>query len=107
MSNDINYKLENYKAKFLSYFSGFTKSTADTIAWLAIVVLNLAFVPSIIAVMSGLSDRMPPLDIALVVWSGLLLFFIRSAILKDMLMVFTIGLGFVAQVFLLGMTFFV
>ena len=105
--SDINVRIKEARDKFLGYFSGFTKTTADTISWLSIVVLNLVFVPSYVAVMSGITDKMPQLDVALIVWTGLLLFFIRSAILKDMLMVFTIGVGFALQVILLGMTFFV
>lgn len=102
----ITNKLDSFKTKLIACFSGFTKSSADTLAWISIVALNLTFVPSIVAVMSGMTDRMPPLDIALIVWASLLLFFVRSAIIKDMLMVFTIGLGFAVQVVLLGMTFF-
>ena len=105
--NDINVKLENAKVKFLSHFTHLSSTTADTLQWLAVVVLNLVFVPSMLAVMSGLSDRMPPLDIALLVWVSLLFLFVRSAILKDMLMVITIGVGFIIQVILLGLTFFI
>lgn len=100
-------KLNNAKNKFLSYFKHMNKSTADTFQWLAVVVLNLAFVPTILAVMNGLTDRMPPLDIALLVWISLLFLFVRSAILKDMLMIITIGVGFIIQVILLGLTFFI
>lgn len=105
--NDINVKIENAKKQFLAKFDHLSVSTADTLQWLAVVVLNLVFVPSILAVMSGLSDRMPPLDIALLVWISMLFLFVRSAILKDMLMVITIGVGFMLQVVLLGLTFFI
>jgi hypothetical protein len=50
---------------------------------------------------------MPPLDITLMLWFGLLLYFIKSAILKDMLMVVTIGIGFAIQAILLGLIFFI
>ena len=57
--------------------------------------------------MAHATDRMPPLDITLMVWGGLLLYFLRSAILKDILMLVTIGLGFAVQAILLGLIFFV
>lgn len=95
-----------YKEKIVKYFEGFTKATADTIAWISVVVLLCATIPSLIAVMSGVTDRMPPLDMSLLLWSGLLLYFVRSAIIKDMLMVITIGVGFAIQSFLLGFIFF-
>jgi hypothetical protein len=57
--------------------------------------------------MAKVTDKMPPLDITLMLWTGLLLYFIRSAILKDMLMVVTIGFGFAIQAILLGLIFFI
>ena len=100
-------QLNNVKEKFFNYFVNLSTTTAETINWLGILVLLIAPVPSFIAVMSGLSERMPPLDVVLLLWGGLSLLFIRSAILKDMLMVVTIGLGFIIQAMLLGLTFFV
>lgn len=104
--NKMIVNVDKAKSEFFKFFSGFTKSSADTLAWLAVVVLNLVFVPSIVAVMTGATDKLPQLDVALIVWTGLLLYFVRSAILRDMVMVVTIGLGFAAQAFLLGLTFF-
>jgi hypothetical protein len=66
-----------------------------------------ATVPGFLAVMAHVTDRMPPLDIILMVWGGLLLYFVRSAIMKDMLMVVTIGIGFAIQAIMLGLIFFV
>lgn len=88
-------------------FAGFSKTTADTFAWLSVIVMHCATVPSFLAVKTGLSDKMPALDLTLLLWLGLLLYFVRSAILKDMLMVVTIGVGFAVQAVLLGLIFFV
>ena len=102
--------MENFiewKEKLISYFEGFSKASADTFAWISIVVLMGATVPGFLAVMAKVTDKMPPLDITLMLWTGLLLYFIRSAILKDMLMVVTIGLGFAIQAILLGLIFFI
>lgn len=100
-------KLNSFKQKVFEHFSGLSKSTADTINWLGIIVLLCAPVPAFLAIMSGLSDKMPPLDIMLLLWGGLSLLFVKSAIMKDMLMVVTIGLGFIIQATLLGLIFFV
>lgn len=99
--------LNNVKDGIVRFFANFNRTTADTFAWLCIIVLNCATVPSFLAVKSGLSDKMPPLDLVLLLWMGLLLYFIRSAILKDMLAVVTIGVGFAVQAVLLGIIFFV
>lgn len=91
----------------LKYFEGFSKASADTFAWISIVVLIMATVPNFLAVMASSTDKMPPLDITLMLWLGLLFYFIKSAILKDMLMVVTIGVGFAIQAILLGLIFFI
>ena len=103
---NLSQKLTAMKESMTQYFQNMTQATAETFSWLCIVVLNLATVPSFIAVMSGLTSRMPPLDIVVLMWGALLLYFIRSAILKDMLMVVTIGVGFAIQAIMLGFIFF-
>jgi len=100
-------KINMIKEATIEFFEGFTQATADTIAWFSIVVIMCATIPSFIAAMTGHTDKMPPLDITLLVWAGLLLYFIRSAIIKDMLMVVTIGIGFAAQAICLGLIYFV
>lgn len=95
-----------FKSGLGTLFSTFSHSTAETLAWLSIIVINFATVPSLLAIKSGLTDKMPPFDMTLLIWAGLLLYFVRSAIIKDMLMVITIGFGFALQVILLGLIFF-
>lgn len=87
--------------------STISKATAETLAWISILVLNAATVPTFISVMTGHSDKMPPLDIVGMLWVGLLLYFLRSVVIKDMLMTVTIGMGFAIQAILLGLIFFV
>jgi hypothetical protein len=100
-------KINSIKEKLLQYFDGFSKASADTIAWLSVICIMASTIPGFLAVMAHATDRMPSLDITLMVWGGLLLYFLRSAILKDMLMLVTIGLGFAVQAILLGLIFFV
>ena len=109
MTIDPNIKLlfETIKDKFVQFFLSLNKPTADTFAWLSMVVLICATIPSFLAVKSGLADKMPPLDLVIILWVGLLLYFIRSAILKDMIMVVTLGVGFALQSIALGLIFFV
>ena len=73
-------KLNILKEKFIQYFEGFSKASADTFAWISVVMMICATVPGFLAVMAHVTDRMPPLDIILMVWGGLLLYFVRSAI---------------------------
>ena len=98
--------LNNVRESVTRFFENFNKTTADTFAWLSIIVLHAATIPSFLAVKTGLSDRLPSLDLVALLWLGLLLYFIRSAIIKDMLAVITIGIGFAIQALLLGFIFF-
>lgn len=99
--------LDLTRQKLTGFFESFNKTTAETFSWLSIIVLNLATVPGFLAAKAGISDKMPPSELVILVWVGLLLYFVRSAILKEMLMVVTIGCGFALQAILLGMIFFV
>jgi hypothetical protein len=105
------------KNKFLSNFDSLDdfKSTvfktlshlsAETVGWVAVLVLHAATVPSLLALMSGLTDHNPPVDLVLLVWGGLGLLFIKAAIQKDMLNIVTIGVGFIAQATMMALIFF-
>lgn len=94
----MNFTLAKFKLNIIKFFSEhFGKMSADTLGWLATIVLHCATVPTLLALLTGLSDRTPSLDLVLFTWSGLLLLFCRAIILKDMLNIITIGLGFACQ----------
>ena len=80
--------------------------SAETFGWLAAIVLHASTIPSMLAVMSGLTDRLPAVDLVLLVWAGLCLMFIKAAVQKDMLNVVTIGLGFILQAVMMALIFF-
>ena len=80
--------------------------SAETLGWLAAIVLHSATVPSMLAVMAGLTDRLPGVDLVLLVWTGLTLLFIKATIQKDMLNIVTIGFGFIIQAVLMALIFF-
>ena len=82
------------------------KVSAETLGWLAAIVLHASTVPSLLAVMAGLTDRMPGVDMVLLVWTGLTLLFVKAAVQKDMLNVVTIGVGFIVQAVLMALIFF-
>ncbi len=80
--------------------------SAETFGWLAAIVLHSATVPSMLAVMAGLTDRLPGVDLVLLVWTGLTLLFVKATIQKDMLNIVTIGFGFIIQATLMALIFF-
>jgi hypothetical protein len=83
-----------------------SKISSETFGWLAVLVLHAATIPSLLAVMSGLTDRLPAVDLVLLVWGGLSLLFVKAAVQKDMLNVVTIGFGFIIQAVMMALIFF-
>ena len=82
------------------------KVSADTLGWLAVVIIHSATIPTLFALLTGLSDNVPNLDIVLFMWVGLSLLFARAVVLKDMLNIVTIGLGFIIQATIMAMILF-
>lgn len=80
--------------------------SAETFGWLAVVLLHSATIPSLLAVMAGLTDKLPGVDLVLLVWTGLTLLFVKAAVQKDMLNVVTIGVGFIVQAAMMALIFF-
>ena len=80
--------------------------SAETFGWLAAIVLHASTIPSLLAVMAGLTDRLPGVDLVLFVWTGLTLLFVKAAIQKDMLNIVTIGVGFIVQSAMMALIFF-
>jgi hypothetical protein len=82
------------------------KISSETLNWIAILCLHGATVPGLLAMMTGLSDNPPPVDVVLMVWTGLVLFFTKAAIQRDLLTMITIGFGFVLQAIMMMLIFF-
>lgn len=82
------------------------KITADTLNWMTALVLHCATLPNLLAIISGLSDKLPDLEIVLFIWSALTLLFARAIILRDRLNIITIGAGFIAQAVLMALIMF-
>ena len=82
------------------------KISADTLGWLAIIVINCATIPTLLALMTGLSDNVPSLDMVMFLWASLFLLFARAIVLKDMLNIITISIGFMIQASLMAMILF-
>jgi len=83
-----------------------SKISADTLGWLAAIVLHCATVPSLLALMTGLSDRVPSLDVVAFLWAGLVMLFLRAIVLRDTLNIITIGVGFIVQAGLMALILF-
>ena len=80
--------------------------SAETMGWIAVILLHLATIPTELAVLTGLTEKMPPVDMVLFSWAGLFCFFLKATIQKDLLNIVTIGLGFFVQAAMLALIVF-
>ena len=82
------------------------KVSAETLGWLAVILIHCATIPTLLALLTGLSDTVPNLDIVLFMWAGLVLLFFRSVVMRDLLNIITIGVGFITQAVIMAMILF-
>jgi hypothetical protein len=82
------------------------KITAHTLGWITIILLHLASVPTLLAVLLGKSDRLPPVDLMIFVWGALLALFFKALVDRNSLYTATICLGFVAQTVMMSLILF-
>ena len=80
--------------------------SAETMGWIAGILMHLATIPTMVAVLTGLTEKMPPVDLVLFVWAGLVLLFGRAIVLKDTLNIVTIGVGFITQAVIMAVILF-
>jgi uncharacterized protein with PQ loop repeat len=80
--------------------------SAETMGWVAVILLHLATIPTMLAVLTGLTEKLPPVDMVLFSWAGLFCFFIKATIQKDLLNIVTIGFGFFCQAAMLALIVF-
>ena len=84
----------------------FVAVSADTLGWVAVILVHLATIPTLIAILTGLTEKTPPVDLVLLAWAGLFLFFVKATISKDILNIVTIGFGFFIQACLMALIIF-
>jgi hypothetical protein len=97
----------NLRSNFVAWLSHSLHTvSAETLGWLAVILIHGATIPTLLALLTGLSDNTPSVDIVLLMWSGLVLLFGRAVILKDSLNIITIGAGFIIQAVLMALILF-
>jgi len=110
-SNDAVTRALNYVAHIPQAMVTFIQEhlgniSAHTLGWLTIIMLHLSSVPTLLAVITNQSDKMPPVDIMLFVWGALIAVFFKSLIERNFLYIATICLGFCAQTVIMSLILF-
>lgn len=80
--------------------------SSETLGWLSVILIHSATIPTLLAVLTGLSDRMPGVDIVLLTWAGLTALFAQACVQRNMLQIITICAGFIVQSTLMALIFF-
>jgi hypothetical protein len=105
MRNKIDFDeiREHVTEFFVAHFSAIS---AETLGWLAAICLHAATIPTLLALLTGLTDNTPSVDLVMFMWLGLVCLFGRAVILRDLLNIVTISLGFVIQAVLMALILF-
>ena len=73
-------ELVNVKKMMDSLRENIGHLSAETLGWIGVILVHLATIPTLVAVLTGLTEKLPPVDIVVLMWLGLFMFFIRSVI---------------------------
>ena len=92
--------------QYNEFKNSIARVSSETVEWVGILALLGANVPTLMGLMMGITDNTPPVDVVLIVWGALTMFFIKAVIKKDTLNILTIGLGFIAQAVMMALIFF-
>jgi hypothetical protein len=106
MSKIFDYTKKFFSRMWLEFKTSIRKVTIDGIGWTALLTLHAVTIPTLIGLMTGLSDKTPPIDMVLILWIGMALFYFKSILEKNIVSIIIIGLGFVAQSILMALVFF-
>ena len=99
--------IQNFPAAVFCFFRNHLgKISAHTLGWVSIILLHFASLPTLLAVLTAQSDRLPPVDLMLFVWSALVTIFFKALIERNFLYIATICLGFAAQTIIMGFILF-
>lgn len=102
----MNEAVAKAQAYLKVFYNNITQLSDNAVGWVSILMLNCAFIPNLIAVLMGVSDRLPSVDVVLFVWIGLALLFLQAVIRKHFVNILTIGFGLFVQATLLALIVF-
>jgi len=75
----------------------------EIFGWFAFLIIQAATIPPTINIIYGNLGRVPPLEMVLMIWIGLLLYLIRGIITKDTLFIVSNAVGLTSQSILLAL----
>jgi hypothetical protein len=99
--------IKTFVAKlWLEFKSSIRQVSIDGIGWTGLIALHAVTVPSLFGLMTGLTDNTPPIDMVIILWAAMALFYIKAILEKNVVSLVIIGLGFIMQSILMALVFF-
>jgi len=105
--NTVAQKIKSVVSKIWAEFKlSIRQVSIDGIGWTGLIALHAVTIPSLFGLMTGLTDRTPPIDMVIILWAAMALFYIKAILEKNTISLIIIGLGFVMQSILMALVFF-
>jgi hypothetical protein len=99
--------IKNYLKKlWLEFKSSIRQVSIDGIGWTGLIALHAVTIPSLFGLMTGLTDNTPPIDMVIILWSAMALFYVKAILERNVISLVIIGLGFIMQSILMALVFF-
>lgn len=91
---------------FYAFVEKLKHVSMESLGWAAMLLMHAVTVPTMLGLMTGLTDATPPIDMVLILWAGLALLFTKAILQKDIIPIVIIGAGFIGQAILMALVFF-
>ncbi len=99
--------VKNYiKKLWLEFKSSIRQVSIDGIGWTGLIALHAVTIPSLFGLMTGLTDNTPPIDMVIILWAAMALFYVKAILERNVISLVIIGLGFIMQSILMALVFF-
>ena len=95
-----------FKTSFHDFIDSLKKVSIESIGWAAMATLHAVTIPTLLGLMTGLTDITPPIDMVIILWVALSLFYVKSILQRDIINIVIIGTGFIGQSILMALVFF-
>lgn len=95
-----------FVASCKEFFTNLSKTSIESFGWIGVLCMHAVTIPTLLGIMSGVTDDVPPIDMVLILWAGLAMLYVKAIIQKDMVNIVLIGMGFIGQAILMALVFF-
>lgn len=95
-----------FSTLYVDFKNSIRQVTIDGINWTALIALHAVTIPSLLALMTDMTDVTPPIDMVIILWAAMGLFYIKSILEKNVVSLIIIGIGFIMQSVIMALIFF-